>query len=292
MKKAAHCLMPVVRCIVAKYTLGYNCPSVAPERPGRRPGPSDLLSAIILTLNEERALPDCLASLRWADDALVFDSGSTDRTREIAREHGARVLQRRFDNYAAQRNAALAETRADWVLFVDADERVTPELARELREAIRAQRPVGWWLPRHNFIFGKLTLYAGWYPDYQLRLFRRECGRYDPERHVHEILQLDGLTGRLRHALIHHNYASVTEFVARQRHYARYAAAVLRNQGERARMHNFALQPLRQFFWRFVALSGWRMGWHGLLLSALMAHSQWALYRELDALSHDVAATA
>ena len=272
---------------MAKYTLGYNCPSVAPERPGRRPGPSDLLSAIILTLNEERALPDCLASLRWADDALVFDSGSTDRTREIAREHGARVLQRRFDNYAAQRNAALAETRADWVLFVDADERVTPELARELREAIREQQPVGWWLPRHNFVFGKLTLHAGWYPDYQLRLFRRECGRYDPERHVHEILQLDGLTGRLRQPLIHHNYATVTEFIARQRRYAHYEATVLCRQGERARMHNFVLQPLRQFLWRFVALSGWRMGWHGLLLSALMAHSQWRLYRELAVLCHD-----
>ncbi len=246
-----------------------------------------MLSAIILTLNEERALPDCLASLRWADEALVFDSASADRTRKIARENGARVLQRRFDNYAAQRNAALAETRADWVLFVDADERVTPELARELREATREQQPVGWWLPRHNFVFGKLTLHAGWYPDYQLRLFRRECGRYDPERHVHEILQLDGLTGRLRQPLIHHNYATVTEFIARQRRYAHYEATVLCRQGERARMHNFVLQPLRQFLWRFVALSGWRMGWHGLLLSALMAHSQWRLYRELAVLCHD-----
>ncbi|MDP6793278.1 MAG: glycosyltransferase family 2 protein, partial [Anaerolineales bacterium] len=255
--------------------MGYNSLSVAPERPGSKLGPSDLLTAIVLTLNEESALPDCLAALGWVDDTLVFDSGSSDGTCEIAREHGSRVLQRRFDNYAAQRNAALAETQADWVLFVDADERVTPQLACEVREVTIEKPSVGWWLPRHNYIFGKLTLNAGWYPDYQLRLFRPECGRYDPERHVHELLQLDGPTGCLRQPLIHHNYATVAEFIARQRLYARYSAEVFHRQGSRARMHNYVLQPLRQFLWRFVALAGWRMGLHGVLLSALMAYSQW-----------------
>ena len=248
-----------------------------------------MLTAIILTFNEERALPECLASLDWADETLVFDSGSSDRTCEIAREYGSRVLQRRFDNYAAQRNAALAETQAEWVLFVDADERVTPELACEVREVTKKKQKVGWWLARHNYIFGKLTLNAGWYPDYQLRLFRPECGRYDPERHVHELLQLDGRTGRLRQPLIHHNYATVAEFIVRQRRYARYNADVLHGQGARARMHNFVLQPLRQFLWRFVVLAGWRMGWHGLLLSTLMAYSQLVLYRELAILDDDAA---
>jgi len=286
-KKAAHCLELFLRCIVAKYTLGYNCHSVVPERPGRKLGPSDLLTAIVLTLNEESSLPECLVTLDWADDTLVFDSGSSDHTCEIALEYGARVLQRRFDNYAAQRNAALEETQAGWVLFIDADERVTPELAREVREVIKDDRQVGWWIPRHNYIFGKLTLHAGWYPDYQLRLFRPECGHYDPERHVHEYLRLDGPIGQLRQPIIHHNYATVEEFVARQRRYMCYEAGALHRQGTRARMQNYVLQPLRQFLWRFVVLSGWRMGWHGLLLSTLMAYSQWVLYRVLASLRNE-----
>ena len=130
-----------------------------------------MLTVIILTLNEETALPQCLDSLSWAEDKLVFDSGSTDRTCEIASEYGARVVQRSFDNYAAQRNAALCETLSEWVLFIDADERVGSELVNEIHVAIRHQHQVGWMIPRHNYIFGKLILNAGWYPDYQLRLF-------------------------------------------------------------------------------------------------------------------------
>ena len=270
-----------------KVYLGIQLTVGDPGAPGGKLCSSDLLTAIVLTLNEENFLPDCLAALEWADDTLVFDSGSTDHTCVIAHEHGARVLQRRFDNYAAQRNAALAETQAEWVFFVDADECVTPELAFEVREVTKDKQLVGWWLPRHNYIFGKLTRYAGWYPDYQLRLFRKECGRYDPERHVHELLCLDGPTGRLNQPLIHRNYATVAEFIARQRRYACYDASVLYLRGRRARMHNFLLQPLRHFCWRFVALSGWRMGWHGMLLSILMAYSQWVLYRELAILGHD-----
>ena len=165
-----------------------------------------------------------------------------------------------------------------------------PDLNFSLKvKASLQKQPVGWWLPRHNYMFGKLTLHAGWYPDYQLRLFRKECGRYDSERHVHELLHLDGPTGRLRQPLIHHNYATVSEFIARQRLYARYDAGVLHRQGGQARMHNYVLQPLRQFLWRFVVLAGWRMGWHGLLLSTLMAYSQLVLYRELAILDDDAA---
>ena len=240
-----------------------------------------MLTAIILTLDEARKLPACLEALDWGDEKLGFDSGSRDSTCDIAREHGARVVQRRFDNYAAQRNAALVETQAEWVLFVDADERVTPPLARELRGAINDRHVVGWWLPRHNYIFDKLTLYAGWYPDYQLRLFRPECAHYDSEQHVHELLRIKGMTAKLREPIIHQNYATIPEFIERQRRYSRYEADILYRQGVRARLHNFVLQPVRQFFWRYVSLSGWRMGGHGLLLSTLMAYSQWVLYRDL-----------
>lgn len=253
-----------------------------------------MLAAVVLTFNEEKHLPDCLASLRWADEVVVFDSFSADRTPDIARSFGARFIQHPFSNYAAQRNAALEAVEADWIFFVDADERATPALADEIKDLTGLKRgavprrPVrseaGWWAPRHNYIFGKLTLHAGWFPDYQLRLLRRGRARYDPDRPVHELVRLEGVEGFLQNPLIHLNYETVPEFIARQHAYARYDAGILRAQGGRARPQNFVLQPLRQFYWRFVTLGGWRDGWHGVRLSLLMAYFQFVLYRNLRAL--------
>ncbi len=240
-----------------------------------------MLSAIVLTLNEEKHLPGCLASLGWADEIVVFDSFSADRTAEIARQYHARFLQHPFANYAAQRNAALEAVTADWVFFVDADERTPPALAAEVRAAIQTPGPVGWWTPRHNYLFGRLTLHAGWYPDYQLRLLRRGYARFDPERHVHELARLDGGEGFLQNPLIHLNYETVAEFIEKQYAYARYDAGILATQGQRAKLQHFVLQPPRQFYWRYITLGGWRDGWHGLRLSGLMAYFQLVVYRYL-----------
>jgi hypothetical protein len=250
-----------------------------------------MLTAIVLTRDEERHLPDCLASLGWADEVAVFDSFSTDRTVEIARAAGARVIQRTFDNYAGQRNAALAAVTAEWVLFVDADERVPPELADEIRSVLaqpEGGRPplAGWWIPRHNYIFGRLTRHAGWYPDYQLRLLHRARARYDPGRPVHELVLLDGPAGHLRSPLVHLNYETIAEFVAKQTYYANYDALRLALEGVRAGPHHLVTMPVRQFWWRFVTLQGWREGWHGLRLSLLMARFEFEKYRLLIASPH------
>jgi hypothetical protein len=244
-----------------------------------------MLSAIVLTLNEEQHLPDCLASVAWADEVIVFDSLSADRTVQIAQQAGANVIRRPFDHYAGQRNAALAATTAEWVLFVDADERVSPELQAEIAKAIKRPEP-GWWLPRHNYLFGRLTLHAGWYPDYQLRLLRRAEAHYDPTRPVHELVELANPMppGHLRAPLIHLNYETVREFMAKQKTYARYEAQRLQQQGARVRPHNFFLQPLRQFYWRLITLGGWRDGPHGLRLSLLMGWFEFEKYRQLRAM--------
>jgi glycosyltransferase involved in cell wall biosynthesis len=237
-----------------------------------------MLTAIVLTRNEEKHLPDCLASLRWAPQVMVFDSGSTDGTLAIARAAGAQVLQRPFDDYSGQRNAALAAAQTEWVLFVDADERVPPELAQEMTSAL-ARPEAGWWIPRHNYIFGKLTRHAGWYPDYQLRLLRRAKARY--ENPVHEVVMLGGAEGHLHNPLLHLNYETVPEFIARQKYYAAYAAGKMRAEGVLPQPHKFITQPVRQFWWRFVSLQGWRDGLHGLRLSALMAWFEFEKYRLL-----------
>lgn len=244
------------------------------------------LFAIILTYNESRHIRDCIQSVRFADHIVVFDSFSTDDTVTLAHQSGVEVTQRRFDNYAGQRNAALAyvKDRADWVLFVDADERVTPELASEVRAVIPETTHVGFRIPRHNYIFGKQTLGAGWYPDYQTRLLRVGKTRYDPARQVHELVLLDGTEGTLNEHFVHINYETLTQFHAKQKRYSAYDAQMLFQEGIRPKPQNFILQPLRQFYWRFITLKGYQDGWHGLRLSLLMARYELRKYLVLNSL--------
>ena len=240
------------------------------------------LTAIILTRNEAAHVVACIDSLRWADRIVVYDSYSDDDTTALAAAAGAEVYQRRFDNYAAQRNAALATISTDWVFFVDADERGTPELAAEIRR-VMAERPEdGWYVPRHNMIFGRLTLGAGWFPDYQFRLLRHGRARY--VRPVHELGEVEGTTGHLENTLIHHNYRDPAHFHAKQRFYVEHDAAILKESGVRPKPRNYVLQPLRHFWWRFVTLRGYRDGLHGLRLSLYMAYYEWRKYRRLGEL--------
>lgn len=237
--------------------------------------------AIILTKNEEANIADCIESLQWTDGVLVFDSYSEDRTVEIARTLGAQVIQHPFRGYGSQRNAALDAVDAEWVFFVDADERAPPRLATEIRQVIEDHAYVGWWVPRHNYIFGGIVYHTGWYPDYQLRLLRRQRARYDPQREVHEIVILDGEAGYLEHPLIHYNYATVSQFLSKQRRYADYDARILWEQGICARPHKFITRPWAEFCRRYFTLQGYKDGWRGLLLSGLMAYYQLVVYNRL-----------
>ncbi len=244
------------------------------------------LTAIVLTHNEAEQIADCIRTLRFADRILVFDSYSSDDTVAIAQSSGADIFQHEFDNYAEQRNAALdaADEMTDWVLFVDADERVTDTLAAEVRQKIALPEYAGWRLPRHNYIFGVLTKGAGWYPDYQTRLLRVGQAYYDTRRQVHEVVKLYGAEGTLRSPLIHYNYRDLAHFQDKQENYARFEAQSLFAQGIRPQPRNFVLQPLRQFYWRFISLRGYQDRWHGLRLSLMMARYEYRKYQLLAAL--------
>ena len=244
------------------------------------------LTAIVLTHNESAQIADCIKTLRFADRVIVFDSYSTDETVSIAQRCGADIFQHEFENYAEQRNAALdaADEMTDWVLFVDADERISDALAEEIREKIAYPDFAGWRAPRHNYIFGVLTKGAGWYPDYQTRLLRVGQATYDRQRAVHEVVKLYGEEGTLRNPIIHYNYVDIDHFMEKQENYARLDAQSLYAQGVVPRHHTFVLQPLRQFYWRFVTLGGYRDGWHGLRLSLMMARYENRKYQLLAAL--------
>lgn len=261
------------------------------------------LSIILLTHNEQKHLRACLASVRaFADELLVLDDYSTDDTVAIARELGARVESRKLDNFPNQRNAAIELARGDWIFFIDADERATPALGKEIREKTVDCRPltvdrqssssvvgrrssVGFWIPRRNIIFGKEIRHTGWSPDYQPRVLKKGFARFDPAREVHELVLWDGAVGYLREPLIHYNYETLAQFRKKQIVYTRYEAQVWHAEGKRARWRGAVGQPLREFLRRYISLQGWRDGGHGLLLSALMAHYafiRWRMLREMQ----------
>ena len=242
------------------------------------------LATVVLTKNEERHIGDCLDSLAWADERVVFDDFSSDGTVELARARGARVISHAFANFCAQRNAALEAVEATWILFVDADERVTPALAEEVRQAIGRtgeQARAGWWIPRHNYMIGHRMRGGGWYPDCQLRLLRRGQARYDPAHPVHEIVIVDGEAGTLENVLIHYNYDTVAQFRQKMGRYTAFEAEILFGQGVRARPWTYATMPLREFWRRFVKLQGYRDHVYGVLFCGLMSWYTFLTYWRL-----------
>jgi len=229
--------------------------------------------AVILAKNEARHIGDCIESVRWADAVMLADSHSDDGTTQIAAEKGALIRQHDFVNFSVNRNLALADAEAagaDWVFFIDADERATPALGDEIRAVV--ERPeVGWWVPRYNVMWGHILKGGGWYPDRQLRLLKIGCARYDPAREVHEIVELDGAAGVLKEHLTHYNYDSPAHFHAKQNRYTDFEAKILFRQGIRARPWTYLSMPLREFYRRYVRLQGYRDGWLGLQLCGWMA---------------------
>ncbi len=250
------------------------------------------VSAIVPARDEAHNILDCLESVAWADRRVVFlDSRTTDQTPDLARAAGAQVLAHDFENFAQFHNAAMARVDADWIFFVDADERATPALAEEIRAVTDGDREeVAWAVPRHNYIFGRLTLGAGWYPDYQSRLLLREQVRW--ERAVHEVIVTDGPRGHLENPLIHYNYDDLPDFVARQERYSSVDAGILFQEGVHPRFYTPYSQAARHFWWRFVTLRGARDGLHGLRLSLLMAYYEAVKYRKLARLWQESPAAA
>jgi (heptosyl)LPS beta-1,4-glucosyltransferase len=246
------------------------------------------VAAVILTRNEERHIGECLDSLAWAEEWAIFDGFSTDGTVEIAKAKGACVVQQPFQDFATQRNAALEGVDAEWIFFVDADERATPALADEVQRVVgyqHEQARAGWWVPRHNYMIGHRMRGGGWYPDYQLRLLRRAKARYDPARPVHEVVLLDGRAGYLENPLIHYNYDTVAQFRYKMLRYTDFEARMLFEQGIHARPWTYITMPLREFWRRFVTLHGYRDHIYGLLFCGLMAWYTLVTYLRLRKLS-------
>lgn len=233
------------------------------------------LSVAIIARDEERHIGACLASVAGlADEVLVLlDTRTSDQTATVAAAHGATVLHEPWRGFPAQRNRALTLSHGAWVLFLDADERVTPELAAELRAVLHSAPDTisGYWIPRRNLFFGRTLRGGGWYPDHQLRLLRRDAAHYDERHQVHEVATLDGAAATLHGHLQHLNIERLDELWIKQSRYALAEARTLAAQGRRTRLRNFVGAPAREFWRRYVHLGGWRDGALGLMLCTTLA---------------------
>lgn len=231
------------------------------------------LSAVLITLNEERRLRDALASVAFCDEILVVDAGSTDRTADLAREAGARVLVHTpWPGFVAQRNHAVAQARHDWILALDADERVTPALKAEIEAlAGRGLDAQGYRIPRVAHYLGRWIRRTDWYPDPQLRLFDRRSARWQGGL-VHESVKVDGRVGRLRGEIEHYPYADVAEHVRTIDRYTSLWAEHAWSQGRHASLTGLVGAPLWAFIRNYVLRGGVLLGEVGWTVSTLGAY--------------------
>ncbi len=230
------------------------------------------ISIALITLNEEANLPRTLESVQplvrdGQGEIIVVDSGSIDRTMEIARSYGAKFFSEPWKGFAAQKNSAMEKAAGDWVLQLDADEVLEPDLADEIRSAVNAtENPAGYWIPRKNFFLGRWIKHGGFYPDPKLRLIRRGAGKFE-EYGAHPTIKVNGPTGRLKHALIHNAYPTLRGYIDHMNSYSSSGAEVAVEKGHRGfNLLNIIVRPKLTFLYNYIFRLGFLDGREGFLL--------------------------
>jgi glycosyltransferase involved in cell wall biosynthesis len=230
------------------------------------------VTATVITLNEASNIARALESLSFADEIVVVDAESTDDTVAIARRFTDRVIVRPWPGYTAQKNYAAEQASHDWILSLDADERVTPALAAEIRRLLNREPDVaGFRVPRVTFHLGRWIRSTDWYPDHQLRLYDRRRGRWTG-RYVHESVNADGPVGTLRSDLEHYAYRDIAHHLHSMDRYTTLAAKQMFEDGRRAGWFDVLIHPRLAFFRNYVLRGGFRDGMPGLIVSVMNAH--------------------
>ncbi len=234
------------------------------------------LSVAMITMNEEANLPRTLESVRWADEIVVVDSGSTDRTLEIAQSFGAKTSYHAFGGHGEQKNVALSLCTAEWILLLDADEVLTPELQKEIRQLLASEKAAeprfgAYWIPRLNLYFGRWMRHGGFYPDRKLRLFKRGAARLSEGVGPHATPLFEGPSGKLRHDMLHYAYPSMDIYLEHMNRYSSEIAPLLVNNGYDSKslpvfLWNVLLNPAATFVYNYFFRLGFLDGREGLLL--------------------------
>jgi glycosyltransferase involved in cell wall biosynthesis len=238
--------------------------------------PAETLSVAIITLNEEHNLARTLASVSFANEVVIVDSGSQDRTLEIARSFGAKVIEKPWQGFARQKNLAIEHCSSAWILSLDADEELSPKLAQEIRSLLAGKpNAEAYMIRRQNLFLGRWIRRGGFYPDPKLRLFRRNAAHFTPprftERPVHETIAFEGRLEELQHDLIHHAYPTLESYIEHMNRYSTLGAQVIVEKGKTGRSWigfyvNVLLVPFFTFVWNFIFRLGFLDGREGFLL--------------------------
>lgn len=240
-----------------------------------------MLSALIITLNEEKNIKECLDHLDWVDEIIVVDAESQDKTKEICSNYQVKWFQRRWPGFGPQKNFGIEQAKGEWVLIVDADERVTPELKNEILSVVQSMTPYsGFEIPRRNFFYGKWIQYGGAYPDYQLRLFKRDAGHYD-QTPVHEQFILNGNAGYLSSPLDHYTEREISDHFKK---FDQYTSLAAQHELERNRSPHWSqclINPVLTFFKIYIMKRGFLNGVHGLIYSSFVAMYTFVKYAKL-----------
>ncbi|MBI4474720.1 MAG: glycosyltransferase family 2 protein [Acidobacteria bacterium] len=246
------------------------------------------ITATIITFNEQDRIAGAIRSLSCCDEIVVVDSGSTDRTREIAAECGARVIEHAWEGYSRQKNFAAAQAKNDWILSIDADERVSVELAGEIASLTRSlalacrlnlgteeippspNSTGAWSMPRRAFYLGRWINHSGWYPDRKIRLYDRRHARWAGD-FVHEALEVDGRVGNFTGDILHFPYRSWQDHIARIDRYTRLASEAAKKNGRGGNVLKLLLAPPLTFIKVFFLQAGFLDGWRGLAIAYMAA---------------------
>jgi len=244
------------------------------------------ISVTIITLNEEENLLRSIRSVSWADEVVVVDSGSQDKTVEIAKNLGAKVFFNPWKGYGQQKNFAQNQASHPWVLNLDADEVVSPELANEIKKVLSQvdsgqRKSKGFSFPRKTFYLGRWIRYGGWYPNTLVRLVDRRCARWT-EPFVHEKLQVDGEVTELTQPLHHYAFSSIEDQILTNLKFARLGSQDLKQTGQKASLKRLVLKPLGKFVETYLLKKGFLDGLPGFIISVNAAHSMFLKYAYLS----------
>jgi glycosyltransferase involved in cell wall biosynthesis len=238
------------------------------------------LSIIIITKNEAANIGACIESVRWADEIIVVDSGSSDDTAAISRELGATVHVHDWPGFGMQKNRALSYATNEWVFSIDADERVTPGLKAQLIETMTDGSKDGFYVPRLSQFCGRFIRHCGWYPDYVLRLFKRTKGRFSDDT-VHERVIVDGNTGKLTHPLLHYSYLNQADVQRKTEQYATAGALQMLKKGKTTTIADAPLRAGWAFIRTYLLRMGFLDGIAGFHVAMMNTRTTYLKYQQL-----------
>lgn len=239
------------------------------------------LSVIVITKNEEASIDNCLSSIAWAEEIIVMDSGSTDRTEEICRRYTEKFYRSDWPGFGPQKNRALALATKEWVLALDADERISPELRLEIESVIASPgKRMAFAIPRRSSYCGRFMKHGGWWPDYVTRLFRNGSARFSDDL-VHERIIVDGPVGRLRAPIIHEAFQDIEEVLETLDRYSTMGARMMHDRGKQATLSRAILHGLWSFFHTYLLRAGFLDGREGFMLAVSNAEGTYYRYLKL-----------